>query len=157
MRSKGLQTRYEVSRFGPNCRVLLAAGGWGGGAPPAEEQGDAEFLRGRRLQGPRSPASPATPSLGTREAPTYLSARSLSPRSASAIPSKLRASSRPMARKPRRLALPGPGALWAAPAVRLLRAGRAPPRGRRAGFLHTGRGGSALGAALGLCHRKPAT
>lgn len=49
------------------------------------------------------------------EGPTYLSARSLSPSSPSAIPSRLRPTSRPMAREPAARP-PGWVALWAVPA-----------------------------------------
>lgn len=86
-------------------------------------------------RGPPQPRPPRPCGPGRAPSP-YLSVRSLSPSSASAIPSKLSASSRPMAREPRCLAPPDPGALWAAPRYR--RATRAalrpePPCWREAG------------------------
>lgn len=126
------------------CRVLLAAGGGVEATRGEGEQRGAEFLPGREC--PRSPA-PRPPRAGTPGSPTYLSARSLSPRSASAIPSKLRASNRPMASL-------GPAREHC---------GRRPPSGssaraalrpevREPGWLLiAGRGSPALGPALGLC------
>lgn len=63
------------------------------------------------------------------EGPTYLSARSLSPTSPSAIPSRLSPTSRPMARNGA-AARARPGSTVGGARVRLQGAGRAPPRPR---------------------------
>lgn len=76
------------------------------------------------LPAPRGHPQPGDRRGGARGSPTYLSARSLSPRSASAIPSKPTATSRPMARKPGALPCSGlagssvSGAIFPAPQCR---------------------------------------
>lgn len=142
--------------------VLLEVGGGNGGVHQAAElrtiqsshPGARESCsacapaRRPRPPGPGAPRGPlgraahsqaARPRPGAR-GPTYLSARSLSPRSASAIPSRLRATSRPMAREP------------------------AQPRSRGSGSTVGGarlpapaalRPVSALRPAFGLCHHQP--
>ena len=143
--------------------ALGFARSWGGGGGVSQ----AGYLRTTRSSLPgswRIPAWPAPspaagrhPGLGTRargklgeashsraarrrlgaRGPTYLSARSLSPRSASAIPSKLRATNLPMAREPA-----PPSSRWPGSTV----------GGARLPAPAALRPGSALGPALGLCH-----
>lgn len=103
-----------------------------GGRRPAPPAACALFRSPRPLElgtRGRGGSGEAQPGPG-REDPTYLNSRSLSPRSASAMPSKVRAASRPMALEPAPPARPA-GSTERRPATPLRPAPPVRPRQRR--------------------------
>lgn len=111
-RSPALRSPPRPARS-PAARGHLSLGTRGRGGLPGRATRS-------RVAGPRADGS-------VREGPTYLSARNLSPSSASAIPSKLRPTSRPMAREPGPLARARLGSTAAKPRPTPAARGRAPP------------------------------